>query len=32
MADQIKAIGAINQIDKSVRDLILREHTHFSVK
>ncbi len=32
MADQIKAIGAINQIDKSVRDLIMREHTHFSVK
>jgi DNA mismatch repair ATPase MutL len=32
MADQIKAIGAINQIDDSVRDLILKEHTHFKVK
>ena len=32
MADQIRAIGAINQIDDSVRDLILKEHTHFSAK
>lgn len=32
MADQIKALGAINQLDSSVRDLILKEHTHFQTK